>query len=206
MKSFCTSHLTDLSRHGSRMILIAGLLGAILTFGTPLTSRAFAATTYHAAPMSLSSIRLAQAGRLSVTSTNTLTVSRNSAGDPCKTVSFQNNYNGAGNMIAWLKMVTKWCYNNVIVTSHSTVLYWGVTAFGSALGWYIEYSSPRYSFNCYVASGSTRSCSGNHEWTEQFWRNGSAGVGLALTVDEWEAYKGEVATHGGTQNCVGTCG
>jgi hypothetical protein len=127
------------------------------------------------------------------------------ASNPCKTVTFQRNYTGAGIMIAWLKMVTTWCYNNVIVTSHSTILYWGVTAFGSGLGWYIQHATPNYSFTCYVASGSTRNCSGNHEATKQFWRNGSAGVGLALTVNESEAYKGQASASGGTQNCVGSC-
>jgi hypothetical protein len=113
------------------------------------------------------------------------------ASNPCKTVTFQRNYTGAGITIAWLKMVTTWCYNNVTVTSHTTILYWGVTAFGSGLGWYIQHSTPNYSFNCYVASGSTCNCSGNHEATKQFWRDGSAGVGLALTVSDFSRYQGK---------------
>jgi hypothetical protein len=208
MKRFGLAHLTGLSRHGSRMILVTALLGAFLTFGTSFSSLAFAATTgsgTHPAPAK-SAASGTPAGYILVDAISETPAASSSASNPCKTVTFQQNYNGAGNTIAWLKMVTEWCYNDLIVTSHSTVLSWGVTAFGSALGWYIEYPSPRYSFNCYVASGSGPGCSGNHEWTEQFWANGSAGVGLALTVDEWETYNGQSSTRGGTQNCVGKCG
>jgi hypothetical protein len=190
-------------RISQRLALLGSLLlAAGLLLGFVPASPAFAATT--ASPTNPATAKLALSSVSLENISESLALSGN-ASTPCKTVTFQRNYTGAGITIAWLKMVTTWCYNNVIVTSHSTILYWGVTAYGSALGWYIQHSTPNYSFNCYVASGSTRNCSGNHEATKQFWRNGSAGVGLALTVVESETYKGQASASGATQNCVGSC-
>src|SRR5450631_186419 len=56
-----------------------------------------------------------------------------------------------------ISMKTNWCWNNSIVTGSHTILYWKVAIAGWTPG------KPSYSFNCYVASGSTRNCSGNHE-------------------------------------------
>jgi hypothetical protein len=175
---------------------------------TPLAAPALAATNSHttshlAATKPASSIGLTQMGHVSVTST-VLTAPRDSAGDPCKQVSFQKNYLVAGNVVAWLKMVTNWCYDYVTVTSHSTILYWGVTAYGNVLGWQ-SVGNPLYSFNCYVASGSTRNCSGNHEHADQLFDNVPTLSGIGLTVDEKENYLGQAFTNGASRFCLGGC-
>jgi hypothetical protein len=202
---FQTPSTTDQPKKSRRLlpllsgVLIVAVLAGALMFSINARSRAHAASVTKPAP----SARLAQTGYVSVTST-ILTVSRNSAGDPCKKVTFQENYKVFGGVVAWLKMVTTWCYNYVIVTRHSTVLYWGVTSYGGATGWLWRYS-PQYSFNCYVAAGSHRSCSGNHEWELQLFDNVITRSGIDLTVDEWENYRGQAFTHGHSQFCPGGC-
>lgn len=176
---------------------------------TPLAAPALAATNRHttaplAATKPASSLELTQMGQVSVTSTVLITP-QDSAAVYCNSVSFKENYLVLGNIVAWLKMNTHWCYDGVTVTSHSTILYWGITSYGLATGWETNVSNPEYSFNCYVASGSTRNCSGNHEWTEMLFDNFVNKSGIALTVQEWENYEGQDFTNGASRHCLGGC-
>lgn len=98
--------------------------------------------------------------------------------------------------LIWVRMKTTWCWNNSTVTSHSTILYWGVTTWGNIGGWY-SVGKPQYSFNCYVASGSTRNCSGNHErMQEEFQTQPSAEETCYLSLDQWENDRGQFFTQG----------
>jgi hypothetical protein len=119
-----------------------------------------------------------------------------SAGDPCRTSSRQQNANDLfGITLFWFKMTTRYCWNHITVTSHSTTISWGVTGPGAAVGWaYISNSGVH--FACYVASGSTRQCSGNHEWATANFLNVVTTQVCLPHIDEWENYKGEFLSGG----------
>jgi hypothetical protein len=98
--------------------------------------------------------------------------------------------------LIWISMKTSWCWNNSIVTSSHTVLSWGVTTWGNLGGWYTV-GKPKYTFNCYVASGSTRNCSGNHEWMqEEFQTQPYSDTTCYLSLNQWENDKGQFFTNG----------
>lgn len=63
----------------------------------------------------------------------------------------------------FVSFTTNFCYNGVIVTSHSNDYNPGVTAAGSDAGRAYVADSQNYESHCYVANGSTRNCSGNEE-------------------------------------------
>jgi hypothetical protein len=110
--------------------------------------------------------------------------------------SSESNGNVSAVALIWVRMQTRWCWNNSTVTSHSTVLYWGVTTWGNLGGWY-SVGNPKYTFNCYVAAGSTRNCSGNHEWMqEEFQTQPYADETCYLSLDQWENDKGQFFTKG----------
>jgi hypothetical protein len=111
---------------------------------------------------------------------------------------------GFGNVLDWLRMTTTWCWNGITVTSHKTILAWGVTTLGSIDGDSSLYN-PAYSFSCYVASGSTRGCSGNHEVATEKFDNAFLKNGIAITVSEWENYKGQFFSQGSVKHCPGGC-
>jgi hypothetical protein len=113
--------------------------------------------------------------------------------------SSENFTDGFGNVFFWIRMNTHWCWNGVIVTGSSTSLYWGVTTLGNILGWHSEYN-PQYTFNCYVAAGSTRNCSGNHEWMQEDFV-GTPPEDCYLHINQAEAYKGEFAWNA-AQRCI----
>jgi hypothetical protein len=94
----------------------------------------------------------------------------------------------------WVKMKTTWCWNGITVTSHSTILYWGVTTLGKIYG-YSSLYNPAYRFNCYVASGSRRNCSGNHEWMQEDFV-GTPPRDCYLSIDQEENYKGQFFAQG----------
>ncbi|HLG60594.1 MAG TPA: hypothetical protein VKY19_01595 [Ktedonosporobacter sp.] len=111
---------------------------------------------------------------------------------------------GFGNVLDWLRMTTTWCWNGLTVTSHKTVLAWGVTTLGNITGDSALFS-PDFSFNCYVASGSNRGCSGNHEVATEKFDNAFLKNGIAITVNEWENYKGQFFSQGSVKHCPGGC-
>ena len=163
--------------HGQQRVS-SHLLAASLWFAcAPLFSTVFAATT---SPASVSattprlkqltrsvavvarSPQLAQVVQVSVT-TSVVAAPPDSAGDPCRTSQRQQNGKDAfGITLFWFKMRTSWCWDYRTVTGHTTRIYCAVTGPGAVFGWAYVSNSGIY-FNCYVAYGSTRDCSGNHE-------------------------------------------
>jgi hypothetical protein len=89
----------------------------------------------------------------------------------------------------WLKMTTTWCYNGVTVTSHSTSITHDVTGPGTALGW--SWHGQNSGFACYVAKGSSRNCSGNHEWVTAQLDFIPLPVTCVQKLNEWENYHGQ---------------
>jgi len=210
MKQLLSQPLAHVGQRRPRITWLAVLpLAMSLLFAfIPIASPAFASPNSHttsnlAATKPASSLRLAQIVHLSATST-VLTSSRNSAGDPCKTISTYYPKNDNGITIFWLKMVTTWCYNYVTVTSHSTTLYWGVTTTGTLTGWYSLYN-PIYSFACYVASGSSRNCSGNHERAQEDFINGILRLEIDLVINQEETYQGQAFYQLSQIKCPGGC-
>jgi hypothetical protein len=101
----------------------------------------------------------------------------------------------------WVSMKTTWCWNGITVTSHSTILYWGVTTTGNLTGWHSEYN-PQYTFSCFVAAGSTHNCSGNHEWMQEDFVHGITPFeDCYLSLNQWEHYNGGFSWTG-SQHCV----
>jgi hypothetical protein len=97
------------------------------------------------------------------TATTTVVEAADKAGNFCKTAWVSVSYKDIFRIVLfWYKMTTFWCYNGRTVTTHSTSENAAVTGTGSATGWSYHGVIER-SFHCYVASGSTRNCSGNFE-------------------------------------------
>lgn len=114
-----------------------------------------------------------------------------SAGDPCKTsTNYIDNQDIFGITLSSFNMHTYWCWNGLIVTSHSTGVNHGITTFGSAAGW--EWiGDTGVDFSCYIASGSTRNCSGNEEHSTGYFYNFISGQSCSDTLHQWENYKGQ---------------
>jgi hypothetical protein len=190
-----------------RFVLLGSILlaSSLLVVFSPLTSTASAATTSPASarqPTQLTrsvafvvrSSQLAQVMQVSVTTG--VVASRDSAGDPCNTAQRQENGKDAfGFTLFWFKMQTSWCWDYRTVTSHTTRIYWGVTGPGAAVGWAFINHSPIY-FNCYVAFGSTRNCSGNHEDATASFLNVVTRQTCLPHIDEWQNYRGQFFSSG----------
>jgi hypothetical protein len=177
----------------SGVLMVAVLAGALL-FSMSAGSEAHAASV----TKPTSSLELTQH-----TST-VLRTSRTNAGDPCYVFTSYLTYGTLGHKNEmWLKLVTTWCYNYAIVTSHNTVFYWGVTAGGSGDGWSWIYG-PNTSFNCYNAADNLR-CSGNHEHAAQTFINGFLKDEAVLTIDQYEIYTGQSFNTFNDYVCPGGC-
>ncbi len=189
-------------RTHKRFVLLGSLLlaaGLLIAF-TPTASTASAAT---ASPASASAVasgpttltRLAQVVHVSVT-TSVVAAPRDSAGDPCATKQrVENGTDVFGIVLYWFKMQTSWCWDYRTVTSHTTHLYWAVTGPGAAFGWaYISNSGVH--FYCYVASGSTRQCSGNHEDATASFLNLDTLQTCLPFIAEDENYRGQFFSSG----------
>jgi hypothetical protein len=124
------------------------------------------------------------------------------ANTSCATKQSNDNTPDAfGVNLFWVSMKTTWCWNDSIVTSHSTILYWGVTTTGNIAGWYSLYN-PQYTFNCYVAAGSSHNCSGNHEWMQEDFVHGITPFeDCYLSINQWETYNGGF-TWNDSHHCV----
>jgi hypothetical protein len=110
-----------------------------------------------------------------------------STGDPCETSWTKYSSSAAGNLLYSFEASTYWCWNGAVVTSHKTSYHYVITSLGTLDGY--GWDSGDITFNCYVASGSTRSCSGNHESV-----NGNFGIeasGFTVAIDQSENYKGQ---------------
>jgi hypothetical protein len=129
---------------------------------------------------------------------DTTAAGTDNAGDPCYNSYFQyNNKNIFDVTLFWFRMNTSWCENGEIVTSHNTTLHSGVDLTGEVGGWeHIGNSS--ITFHCYIAYGSTRSCSGNFESANGYFYNTVVGESCHDHIYEEENYKGEFFANGST--------
>jgi hypothetical protein len=185
----------QLMRQHTRFVLLGSfLLTASLFFAvTPFFSPAFAATTSPASTPA-NAPQLTQLVQVSTTTSSA--TYRNSAGDPCNTAQRQENANDVfGITLFWFKMQTSWCWDYRTVTSHTTRIYWGVTGPGHVVGWaYISNSGVH--FSCYVAYGSTRQCSGNHEWAIASFHNVVTRQVCLPLINEYQNYRGQFFSDG----------
>jgi hypothetical protein len=133
--------------------------------------------------------------QVSVT-TSVVAAPPDSAGNPCRTSQRQQNGKDAfGITLFWFKMRASWCWDYRTVTGHTTRIYWGVTGPGAVFGWAYVSNSGIY-FNCYVAYGSTRDCSGNHEEATASFLNVVTLQTCLPHIDEWENYRGQFFSSG----------
>jgi hypothetical protein len=195
-------------RQHLRFVLLGSILlaGSLLVVFSPLASTASAATTSPASARQptqltrsvafvLRSSQLAQEVQVSVT-TSIIAASRDNAGDPCNTAQRQENGTDVfGIVLFWFKMQTSWCWDYRIVTSHTTRIYWGVTGPGAAAGWAFINHSPIH-FHCYIAYGSTRDCSGNHEDATASFLNVVTLQTCLPFISEDENYRGQFFSSG----------
>jgi hypothetical protein len=212
MKQLLSRSLAHMSQRRMRVTWLIVLTLGLLLAVTPIASpAAFAATNGQiraklAAPQLVSAARSVLGSGL-VTST-TVALSRNSAGNSCKTFTSYLTYGYLGvKDEMWLKVVTAWCYNNIIVTSHSSTMYWGVTSAGAGSGWtWPTVTDPSYSFNCYadVANG-IHPCAGNHERTIQLFQNPILRDEASLTIDQYETRDGQASNTFNAHICPGGC-
>ena len=174
---------------------IAGVvaLTAAAASAQPVSAQGRSQASHSVAAPRSSAVTPEAAGRYSATS-GTATTQVSSAGDPCFTSWTEIDYSSLGLRQWWIRMTTNWCENGVTVTSHST----RVTQ-DHGRRW--NYYPGSVSFNCYVASGSTRNCSGNHEHlTGVNYLNGALHVTCFPSIAEWENYRGQYL-HDWSNNC-----
>lgn len=129
------------------------------------------------------------------TETTTMAEANDNTGNFCRTGWVKLSYRDVfGVVLFWFKMTTYWCYNFQVVTTHSTSETAGITATGSATGWSYR-GIIEHSFHCYVASGSTRSCSGNFEDAQGSFQACLITIGCYASkqsyIHEEENYKGQ---------------
>jgi hypothetical protein len=128
----------------------------------------------------------------STSSSSVTAATEDTTGDPCATYTVTvTNKDIFGIILFSFHMVTYFCWNGVIVTSHDTSVGAGVTATGVATGW--EYvGDTGIDFYCYTASGSTRNCSGNSESSRGYFYNVLTGESVNNFINQFETYTGAV--------------
>jgi hypothetical protein len=142
----------------------------------------------------------------------------NAAGDPC--TSFYGEADVVTGLadvkVAWLQLSTYFCYTGPFygpwlsterVTSHSTSQKIGVTTPGQLLGWfYLQNVSGGIQFNCFVASGATNRCSGNHEYDQVEFQDCILHYGCTSTaypyLDEFEYLSGQFYANPGNVDLI----
>jgi hypothetical protein len=156
---------------------ITALLGALILFAA-LTTSASAASAPPTPPIGAAPV---QGMAASLATIGDPTSSQIDAATSCiNGITHRVTISDYGVVIAWLQMTTNFCYNHVIVTSHTTK----VTHFTV---W--SYAPSPYSFVCYVASGSTRQCSGNQETEDDGFYSGN--IACDIRIQETENYRGQ---------------
>jgi len=99
----------------------------------------------------------------------------------------------------WFQLNTYWCWNGVTVTYHRTYPTWDITTLGGDVGWQYRGIPDGIQFNCYVASGSNRNCSGNHEAATAHFELCVLRIGCVqntyIHIEEWENYHGQFFWH-----------
>ena len=186
MKQFFSRSLVSFGHRRPCVPRIAALplaLGLLLVF-LSISSPAFAAThtqaTSNRAATQTSS--LSHMPPFAVTVTD-LGASHNSAGNSCDDRQIR-----LGSIFVWIAMETYWCWNNVIVTYHSTIISGGITTAGHAY-LFIANGPQAYAFNCYNITSTN--CSGNHEWTQQLYLSIPLVQLDTFAISEEEGYRGQ---------------
>jgi hypothetical protein len=195
--AFPDKHAMEVVVRSFRMPALMGALVVCVSLAT-----AFSAATAQAATGSP-----AAAGRAASTSpaevvtegtpvATSVPAANDSAGDPCTTDTYTRYLIDelTQQHVAWFRMQTYWCWNGRKVKSHTTSESGAVTQLGSLEGW-VYNGHDATVFNCYVASGSTVNCSGNHEQDQGFFQECILKVGCVgtwdPTIEMWENYKGQ---------------
>jgi hypothetical protein len=181
--------------HVSQLLIAAA---AIMMTCIALAAPAGAAIPSAGAPPQSTSTAVPSHTFVSVSS-GTTAEPNNAAGNSCRSDFFSWNLTQAPfgwPVLAWYKMTTYYCWNGVIVTSHSTREDGGVTASGSAAGWtYNGNVNGSVGWNCYIAYGSTRQCSGNTEYAQGSFQDCLIKFGCVDNwypqIQEWENYHGQ---------------
>jgi hypothetical protein len=179
--------------------LLGGILCLLLLSWNAVASPAFAAIHNQTKP-NLAATQSASPSQLPpLTATVTdLGTSHDSAGNACddRKVSY-------GNIFAWVAMETYWCWNNVIVTYHSTTISGGVTTSGYVAGYAPQLNPQAYDFKCYAIT--SRNCSGNHEWTQQDYLSVPLLLEVDFAISEEEGYQGQFSYQTANHVCPGGC-
>ena len=156
---------------------ITALIGALIMFAA-LTTSAYAASAPPAPPVGAAPVQGMAASAATISDPAPIQAN---ATTYCKNgITHRVTISDYGVVIAWLQMSTNFCYNRVIVTYHTTrVTHW--------TAW--SYAPSPYSFRCYVASGSTRNCSGNQETEDDGFYSGK--IACDIRIQETENYVGQ---------------
>jgi hypothetical protein len=142
------------------IMLTASCAIALSLGGAAAAGPAAAATAARQAP--------AAAGLHSTASTGTVHGYQNANGDPCETYEGEDNLYSGSTLLAFVLYTTSFCYNGVIVTSHANSFDPVVTSAGANQNW--EYLDGQFSWHCYDAAGTTRTCSGNVEYETEYFQ------------------------------------
>ena len=159
-------------------------------------SSAFAAASTAQAPQSATTAPAGQDPGVTVVTTSSLGPEiAMPDGTYCRTGSQTKQINDIyGFELAWYTMTTYFCYNYVIVTTHSTNVTGGTTTLGGIGGWSYLGTPDGINFHCYVAGGGTRACSGNQEEAQGQFQACQAGYCYdtwSPTITESENYHGQ---------------
>jgi hypothetical protein len=187
--------------NGRRSVLLlftSGLAAVTLAFSAGPALAAPATTPVRAAPAHSTAEAHASASpqegtvSSSTSSSSVSAATDDATSDPCATYTVTvTNKDIVGIILFSFHMVTYFCWNGVIVTSHDTSVGAGVTATGVATGW--EYvGDTGIDFYCYTASGSTRNCSGNSESSRGYFYNVLTGQSVNNFINQFETYTGAV--------------
>ena len=172
-------------RRTFQLLVSAGALAAVALTGGPASARSYTVTAPGPANLSQG---------VTTTTTSGISAAPARAGDPCRTSWTKVVHYQPAGVRAWtFKATTRWCWNGLTVTYHKTTWSQNVTWTGYHIddqGWQGGWKT----FNCYVAAGSTRKCSGNHEVVVgNFGTNSGTvggGAGLRVSIQQWENYHG----------------
>jgi hypothetical protein len=213
----------QMSRLRQLVITAVTALAAVTAASTAVAVPASAAVTRAAAPAALraaevggdvqglgaaigryataapSATGTADAGVAADVTTGNDSAGTDSAGDPCETSwAKETEHDALGFTLFWFKLSTYWCWNYSIVTYHNTYSSYNITTLGGDSGW-VYNGTDGIHFNCYIASGSTRKCSGNYESTTAYFQDCIVKYGCVQNVyfyiEEWENYKGQFFTN-----------
>lgn len=178
-------------------VVLFAVLAALATVPAA-ASAAFAAPVRAAATVSVPDEQTATGTSYELT-TGSSAVTTDATGARCETSwARKTEYNVFHLTLFWFQLNTYWCWNGSIVTYHNTYVTWDITTLGGDVGWLYD-GTGGIAFHCYVASGSTRNCSGNYEAATAHFQLCVIKYGCIQNVyffiEEWENYRGQFFTN-----------